>query len=42
MAQADFYQQDKADILITQQQLAALDAELEIVSMRWEALEEKA
>jgi ATP-binding cassette subfamily F protein uup len=42
MAQADFYQQDKADILITQQQLAALDAELEVVSMRWEALEEKA
>jgi len=42
MARADFYQQDKTDILKVQQQLAALDAELEAVFMRWEALEEKA
>ena len=42
MAEPDFYQQDKADILNIQQQLAALDAELETVFMRWEALEQKA
>jgi len=42
MAQVDFYQRDKADILKVQQQLAELDAELETVFMRWEALEEKA
>jgi len=42
MAQAGFYQQDKAEITQVQQQLAEFDAELETVYMRWEELEEKA
>ncbi|MEE8495889.1 MAG: ATP-binding cassette domain-containing protein [Xanthomonadales bacterium] len=42
MAQAGFYQQDKAEINQVQQQLAELDAELTTVFMRWEELEEKA
>jgi hypothetical protein len=42
MAQAGFYQQDKAKITGVQQQLAEFDAELETVFMRWEELEEKA
>jgi ATP-binding cassette subfamily F protein uup len=42
MAQAGFYQQDKAKITQVQQQLAEFDAELEAVFMRWEELEEKA
>ncbi len=42
MATADFYQQDRADIISVQQQLTALEAELEAVFMRWEELEERA
>jgi len=42
MAQAGFYQQDKAQINRVQQQLAAFDSELETVFLRWEELEEKA
>ena len=42
MAQAGFYQQDKAEIIQVQQQLAEFDAELETVFSRWEELEEKA
>ena len=41
MAQAGFYQQDKAQITQVQQQLAEVDAELETVFLRWEELEEK-
>ncbi len=41
MAQAGFYQQDKAEITRVQQQLAEFDAELEAVFKRWEELEEK-
>ena len=41
MAQAGFYQQDKAQITQVQQQLAEFDAELETVFLRWEELEEK-
>lgn len=42
MAEADFYQQDKAKIVKVQQQLAGLETELEAVFIRWEELEEKA
>ena len=42
MAQAGFYQQDKAQITRVQQQLAEFDAELETAFLRWEELEEKA
>ena len=42
MAQAGFYQQDKAQITRVQQQLAEFDAELETVFLRWAELEEKA
>ena len=42
MAQAGFYQQEKAKITRVQQQLAEFDAELETVFMRWQELEEKA
>ena len=42
MAQAGFYQQDKAEITRAQQQLAGFEAELETVFLRWEELEEKA
>jgi ATP-binding cassette subfamily F protein uup len=42
MARAGFYQQDKAEIIQVQQQLASFDAELETVFLRWEELEEKA
>jgi len=42
MAQAGFYQQDKAQITQVQQQLAEFDAELETVFLRWAELEEKA
>jgi ATP-binding cassette subfamily F protein uup len=42
MAQAGFYQQEKAKITQVQQQLAEFDAKLETVFMRWEELEEKA
>jgi len=42
MAEAGFYQQDKAEIVKVQQQLAGLETELETVFMRWEELEEKA
>lgn len=42
MAEAGFYQQDKAAILKTQHQLAALETELESVFQRWAELEEKA
>jgi ATP-binding cassette subfamily F protein uup len=41
MAQAGFYQQDKAKIIQVQQQLAEFDAELATVFLRWEELEEK-
>jgi ATP-binding cassette subfamily F protein uup len=41
MAEADFYQQDKTDIVRVQEQLAALDAEMEIVFARWESLESR-
>lgn len=41
MADADFYQQEKAEILQTQQQLAGLEAELETAFTRWQELEEK-
>ena len=41
MAQAGFYQQDKAKITRVQQQLAEFDAELETIFLRWEELEEK-
>ena len=42
MAQAGFYQQDKAQITRIQQQLAEFDAELETAFLRWQELEEKA
>lgn len=42
MAEADFYQQDKSDIIRVQRKLAGLEAELEAVFMRWEKLEERA
>jgi len=42
MAQAGFYQRDKAEITRVQQQLAEFEAELETVFLRWEELEEKA
>lgn len=42
MAKAGFYQQDKAEVVKVQQQLAGLETELETVFMRWEELEEKA
>ncbi len=42
MAQAGFYQQEKAKITQVQQQLAEFDAELETVFLRWEELEGKA
>ncbi len=42
MAQAGFYQQDKAQITRVQRQLAEFDAELATAFLRWEELEEKA
>ena len=42
MAEADFYQQEKSDIVRVQRKLAGLEAELEAVFMRWEKLEERA
>jgi len=42
MADAGFYQQEKAEIVKVQQQLAGLETELETVFSRWEELEEKA
>ena len=42
MAAADFYQQEKTEIVRVQNQLAVLEAELESVFARWEELENKA
>jgi ATP-binding cassette subfamily F protein uup len=42
MAQADFYQQDQAEITRAQQQLEKIGAELECVFLQWEELEERA
>jgi len=42
MAKAGFFQQDKAEIIQVQQQLAEYDEELETVFLRWEELEGKA
>ena len=41
MAETDFYQQDKAEIIKAQQKLAVLESELTVVFARWEELEEK-
>lgn len=41
MAETDFYQQDKADILKAQKQLSDLELELETAFERWETLEAK-